>query len=133
MKIRVVLQVIGLLQVFVGLTMLLPLMVGLAFGEPQWRSLAEAMAICLAAGLAMWLLNRNQGEIRVREGFGIVALGWLVTAGLGALPFMFAGSIPSFTDAYFETLSGYTTTGASILTEIESLPKSMLFWRSLTH
>ncbi len=132
MKLRVVLQVIGLLQVFVGLSLALPLGVGLIFGEPAAADLAWSMLATLAFGWALWFFNRGQGEIRVREGFGIVTLGWLVTAATGTLPFLLSGAIPSFTDAYFEVLSGYTTTGASILTDVEALPQCLLFWRSQT-
>lgn len=132
MRIRVVLHVIGLLQVFVGLTMALPLAVGLAFGEEEAGALFWSMTASVAAGSLMWLANRHQGEIRIREGFGIVGLGWMATSALGALPFLISGVIPSVTDAFFETLSGYTTTGASILTDIEALPQCLLLWRSQT-
>ncbi|MEZ4683816.1 MAG: potassium transporter TrkG [Caldilineaceae bacterium] len=71
--------------------------------------------------------------MRAREGFAIVTFGWLGFSLFGCLPYLFSGTIPSFTDAFFETISGFTTTGATILTEIESLPHGILLWRSLTH
>jgi len=70
---------------------------------------------------------------RVERGFLVVTFGWIFSSLAGALPFVISKSIPSYTDAFFETMSGFTTTGASILTDIESLPHGMLFWRSMTH
>src|SRR5690606_33614274 len=72
-------------------------------------------------------------EVKQREGYLIVSLGWVFMALSGTLPYVFSATIPSFTNAFFETMSGYTTTGATILTDIESMPKSLLLWRSLTH
>ncbi len=133
MRLRVVIQVIGLLQVFTGLSLVLPLAVGLYFKEAAAAPILWSMLITVASGAALWLGNRGQGEIRVREGFGIVTLGWIMTTVTGTLPFMLSGCIPSFTDAFFEVMSGYTTTGASILKDVEALPRCLLFWRSLTH
>jgi len=87
----------------------------------------------LGLGLLLKRLCPKPAELSVREGFLIVALTWVVSSVLGALPFMISGAIPSFTDAFFETMSGFTTTGASILKDVEALPKSLLFWRSTTH
>ncbi|MGH2567832.1 MAG: TrkH family potassium uptake protein [Bacteroidota bacterium] len=79
-------------------------------------------------------MKRMQGEeLRVREGFAVVTFGWMIVPLFGSLPFLLSGAIPSFTDAYFETISGFTTTGASILTDVEKLPHGLLYWRSLTH
>ncbi|MFH1068607.1 MAG: TrkH family potassium uptake protein [Candidatus Glassbacteria bacterium] len=133
MKIKLVLYVIGLLQVFVGLTMLLPVACAVYYAEPALRALLWSMAITVGSGLALALFTRQETDIRVREGFAIVTFGWVVTAAFGSLPFLLTGSITSFTDAYFETLSGFTTTGASILSDVEALPRSVLLWRSLTH
>ncbi|MEA2062718.1 MAG: TrkH family potassium uptake protein [Gemmatimonadota bacterium] len=132
MNIRLVLHIVGLLQIFLGLTMLLPLGWAWYFGEPVLEPILEAMGVTIGAGALLFLLTRNGGEIRVREGFGIVTLGWATTAAFGSLPFLFSGTIPGITDAYFETLSGFTTTGASILTQIESMPRALLLWRSQT-
>ncbi|OGU53165.1 MAG: potassium transporter, partial [Ignavibacteria bacterium GWC2_36_12] len=86
-------------------------------------------------GFMLWFLTRKNDnrEIKKREGYLIVSLGWIVMSLFGTLPFIIYGSIPSFTDAFFETMSGFTTTGASILTDIEALPHGLLFWRSMTH
>lgn len=86
------------------------------------------------AGLLLLLLNRSEHkpELNKRDGYVIVALGWVVMSIFGAIPFVIHGSIPSYTDAFFETMSGFTTTGASILNDIESLPHGLLYWRSIT-
>ncbi|MCK5248910.1 MAG: TrkH family potassium uptake protein, partial [Spirochaetaceae bacterium] len=77
--------------------------------------------------------NGTKHHLRTREGFLMVTAGWITASAAGAIPYVLSGAIPSFTDAFFESMSGFTTTGASILTAIESLPRSILFWRSLTH
>ena len=87
-------------------------------------------------GSLLHLLTRDQGEgveIKRKEAFFLVTLSWVFISLIGSLPYVFSDTIPSFTDALFESVSGFTTTGSSILTDIESLPKSILFWRSLTH
>ncbi len=96
-------------------------------------------AILLAAGatliasLAMYFLTSKEGEANHKEGILITTLGWILAAGFGALPFYFYGTFPTYTDCYFEAMSGFTTTGASVLAEIEKQPAGILFWRSLTH
>ena len=79
------------------------------------------------------LFTRSKSELSIRDGFLVVGFGWFMMALVGAFPYYFSGAIPSFTDAFFESMSGFTTTGASILTEIEALPKALLFWRAFTH
>lgn len=96
-------------------------------------------AILLAAGatlvatLAMYFLTSKEGEATHREGILVATLGWILAAGFGALPFYFYGTFPTYTDCYFEAMSGFTTTGASVLADIEAQPAGILFWRSLTH
>ena len=90
--------------------------------------------ITLSAGGIIWFFTRNAiRNIGKREGYIIVSFSWIVISLFGTLPYLFSEAIPSFTDAFFETMSGFTTTGASILTDIESLPKGILFWRAMTH
>lgn len=84
-------------------------------------------------GFVMLLTKKHKKEINKREGYVIVTFGWIFMSLVGTLPYIFTGAIPSFTNAFFETMSGYTTTGASILNDIESIPKGVLFWRSTTH
>jgi trk system potassium uptake protein len=92
-----------------------------------------AAAATLAASLAMYYLTSKAGEANHREGILITTMGWILAAGFGALPFYFYGTFPTYTDCYFEAMSGFTTTGASVLAEIEKQPAGILFWRSLTH
>ncbi len=93
---------------------------------------ASGVALLLG-GAIMWITKNHHKEIQKREGYIIVAFGWIFMALIGTLPYIFTNTIPHFTDAFFETMSGYTTTGASILSDIEAMPKGILFWRSITH
>ncbi len=91
-------------------------------------------SIALLIGILGWIFTNSANKsVSKKEGYLIVAFSWIVISFFGSLPFYLSGYFPSFTDAFFETISGFTTTGASILTDIESLPKGLLFWRSLTH
>lgn len=117
-----------------ALLLLLPL--GVAFyyhesGTPL--TFLITAVLLLGLGLLMGVKKPRHRRIYAREGFVIVAVSWIMISVFGALPFLFAGAIPNPIDAFFETVSGFTTTGATILTEIESMPKSLLFWRSFTH
>jgi trk system potassium uptake protein TrkH len=98
------------------------------FGSPLLSA-----SITLIAGLALFASCKSRKDLSVREGFAIVTFGWTFYALFGALPFLFSGAIPSPLDAVFETMSGFTTTGSTILTDIEILPESVLLWRALTH
>ncbi len=134
MRIRPLLSVLGFLLVAVGLAMLTSLGFALHFHEEISPILWSAVcSIGFGSVMLVFFRKDTAEELGLREGFAIVTLGWIITPLFGSLPFMISGAIPSFTDAYFETISGFTTTGASILTDIESLPKWLLYWRSLTH
>jgi len=122
----------GLLFILSG-SFLFPLLFSIFFRDGFHFLFAFQMVGMLGLGLLLKRLCPKPAELSVREGFLTVALTWVVSSLLGALPFMISGTIPSFTDAFFETMSGYTTTGASILTDIEALPRSLLVWRSTTH
>jgi trk system potassium uptake protein TrkH len=91
--------------------------------------------VILIIGWSLWLMNRklDQNSIGKREGYIIVSAAWVIISLFGAIPFVLSGTTPSYTDAFFETMSGFTTTGASIFTDIEALPAGILFWRSMTH
>ena len=131
MNLRAVVRVLGLLLVATSAAMVLPLVVSLAHGEEHWRWFGLCMLIGGGVGgLLGWLL-RGRDELRSRDGFLIVSLGWLAIGLFGALPFWFSGQIPSFTDAAFESISGFTTTGASILTDIEGLDRGPALWRCM--
>jgi Trk-type K+ transport systems, membrane components len=131
---RRVLRLIGVVVFFVGLSMALALLVSVIYKEPSTWDLAVSMAITCGSGLGgrpaheRW---RRGTHLSQRDGVAIVTLGWFVAGAVGALPFLVSGSIGNFTDAYFEAVSGFTTTGASILSDIEKLPKGILMWRSI--
>ncbi|MAT54869.1 MAG: potassium transporter [Saprospirales bacterium] len=128
-----ILRIHGVLLALLGGMMLLPLPFSFYFGSgDHWPILGSAL-ICIALGALIFFSVRNaEKKIARRDGFLIVASGWLAMVSFGTLPYLLSGAIPSFTDAFFETMSGMTTTGASILTDIEAQPEGILFWRSLT-
>jgi trk system potassium uptake protein TrkH len=133
MKFRLVFRIIGFLLLFLGAVLLIPMAVSLIYGESDWLQFLQSSGICGAVGGAAFLLKQSRGEVRPKEGFAVVTFGWIALSAFGALPFYMSGAIPSYTDAFFETISGLTTTGASILTDIEVLSHGMLFWRNLTN
>ncbi len=133
MNYKMVLKTVGRLLWAEAALLCLPLFVSLYYYENLFHIYLIVMGLLLVAGAIMNLPNPEKRTIYAREGFVIVSLSWILLSFFGALPFVFSGAIPSIVDAIFETVSGFTTTGASILTEIESLPKSILFWRSFTH
>ncbi len=113
--------------------MLLPLPFSLYYGGGDTLPLSISAGITTIVGALAFFLFKTKQEVRPKEGFMIVALGWIVFSAFGSLPYILGNYIPSFTDAFFETMSGFTTTGATILTDIEALPEGILFWRSFTH
>jgi trk system potassium uptake protein TrkH len=124
-------RVLGLLILATGSAMVVPLLVSLGYGETHWRWFAICLlASCGVGALVAWLC-RGSAELRNRDGFLIVTLGWLCVGFVGAMPFWFSGQIPSFTDAMFESVSGFTTTGASILDNVEVLGRGPALWRCL--
>lgn len=113
--------------------MLLPILTGIIYKESAlWAFVIDGIICMLLGVLLTWKKPKHQ-HFYIREGFVTVALSWMVLSVMGAIPFMITGTIPNFIDALFETVSGFTTTGASILPEVESLPRCVLFWRSFTH
>ncbi len=133
MQYHLVIHILGFLLIFLAAAMLLPIPFSMYYGEGDVMYFVIAAALTLAAGFLSYKLTRLDREVRAREGFAIVTLGWVLFSLFGCLPFFLSGHIPSFTDAYFETMSGFTTTGATILVDIERLPHGLLFWRSFTH
>lgn len=132
-NIKVVLKVISFLLILDGLGMLLGIPFSLYYGDNDWNALLFTGTGIIAVGIVLFLLtHEDKFEVKKRESFIIVGIGWIVMSLFGALPFVVHGSIPSYTDAFFETMSGFTTTGASILNDIEAMPHGLLFWRSLT-
>jgi trk system potassium uptake protein TrkH len=112
--------------------LLLPTLVSAIYGESVLPFLIT-IGIILAIAIPAQLIKPRTRRIYAREGFVCVASSWILLSLFGALPFIFSGAIPNYIDALFETVSGFTTTGASILSEVESLPRGILFWRSFTH
>lgn len=133
MNIKMVLNTVGQLLRVEAMLMLLPLAVSFYYNENTSAVYGIVMALLLIVSTIFTLPKLTSKRIYAREGFIIVALSWVFISFFGALPFVLSGAIPSMVDAFFETVSGFTTTGATILSEIESLPKSILFWRSFTH
>jgi trk system potassium uptake protein TrkH len=134
MNIKIIFRVIGLLMFVEGAFMLLPLIISILYGENDTMGFALSSGINLLVGaLIIWLTRNASRDIGKREGFIIVSLVWVIFSALGSLPYIFTGAIPSYTDAFFETMSGFSTTGSTILNDIESLTHGILFWRSLTH
>lgn len=131
MNFRVVLFALGSLLVLMGLTMGTSLIPSIWLGDGAWVGLTAASATTVVVGLGLRRF-RTDGELGLREGFAVAAFGWFVAGIFGSLPYLFTGEIPNLVDAYFESVSGLTTTGATILTEIEGVAKGVLFWRSLS-
>ena len=126
--------IIGWILNFEAAFMSLSFVVGLIYREKSAWAIFATMLLCLVIGVPMVLLKRpKQAVFYAKDGFVSVGLSWVVLSVMGALPFVISGSIPHPVDALFETVSGFTTTGSSILSDVEALPKCMLFWRSFTH
>jgi len=133
MHFRSIAYVIGTLLIVTSIAMLFPIVVSLIYQEGDLNALFISAAVALAMGLPLWWFTPSNYELSFRDAVLIAVFGWVIISAVSALPFMIHGSIPSFTDAFFEMMSGYTTTGATILNDIESLPHGLLFWRSETH
>ena len=134
MNFRTVFRLVGVLIVFIGLSMSFSLFWSIYYGDSDVWALLLSMGICLVCGGIFYAFGfGSQAPVLRREGMAVVGLGWLLAAFFGSLPFYLSGAIPHFADAYFETMSGFTTTGSSVLVNIEQLPKGVMFWRSFTH
>jgi trk system potassium uptake protein TrkH len=136
LRLSYLLNIIGALLVGIGLTMLIPLGFSLYYRDAGMIPLIQSSLVTIITGFLLYLcfLGRESvSTISHREGMAITALGWLAAGMFGALPFYFGGVFTHPVDCLFESVSGFTTTGASVLTDIESVPKGLLFWRSLTH
>ena len=132
MRWRYIFNIIGVLVFFFGLTMMIPLLVGLYYHDSSVYPLLKSLGITVAVGLGCYIVFKS-GRAEVisqREGMAIVSIGWTAVGLFGALPFYFTSGFESFADAVFESVSGFTTTGASVLTNIEAVSEGLLFWRS---
>ncbi len=130
---RMIAYILGILLLCEAGLMLFPTVVSLVYGEAVLKSFLVTIGLLVAVGLTLVAMKPKNKTIYARHGLVIVALGWILMSLFGALPFYFSGEIPNYLNALFEAVSGFTTTGASILTDVEALSKSMLFWRSFTH
>ena len=132
---KLVLRIIGFLLMIEGFFMFLAIPFSLFYHEASYLSLLYSGLITSGIGSSFFFFLRKHTNktIGKREGYLIVTFTWIITSFFGALPFILSGAIPNLTNAFFETISGFTTTGASILSDIEAVPKGILFWRSLTH
>lgn len=132
---KIIANVVGKIVLVEALLMALPALVSIFYGETDilWSFLVTITAALAIGSLLTWLPQPKDTVIYAKEGFVIVSLAWIGLSLIGALPFWLTGEIPSFVDAFFETVSGFTTTGASILTDVEGMSRGLLFWRSETH
>ncbi len=135
MNFKPVFHVIAWLLGVVGLLMGACGLVSFSYGEPAqaWMALGQSAGGTLAVAVVLWILTRNDQELSRRDGLGVVTFGWLFASIAGAVPYMLSGTIASPIAALFETVSGLTTTGASVIPILESVPKGILLWRALTH
>ena len=131
---KIISHLMGLLFVVNGGFILLSSMVSWYYADGVLGEMILAGTVALLLGGIIMVVTKNhRKEIQKRDGYIIVTFGWIFMALIGTLPYLFTGAIPNFTNAFFETMSGYTTTGASILQDIEAVPRGVLFWRSITH
>ena len=134
MNYKMVLYTMGRVVLLEAAFLVLPMAVSLLYGERCAVSFGLTILVALAVGFLLTFLCRgSHGTSSIKDGFMIVALTWIMLSAIGALPFLFSREIPSYVDAFFETVSGFTTTGATILTDVEALSRGMIFWRSFTH
>ncbi len=133
MNTKLVLKLNGYILLFDVFAMVLPLVVAGVYKESAGMAFFPVMALCLAIALPLIRMKPKKKDLFAREGLATVALAWVVMSFVGGLPFFFSREIPNLIDCFFESSSGFTTTGATILTNIEGMSKCMLFWRSFTH
>ena len=115
MQIQLVVHILGFLLIFLAGSMLLPIPFSIYYGDGHFQYFLISASITFVTGFLFFKLTKRKRDLRAREGFGIVTLGWIFFSLFGCLPFLLSGGIPTLTDAFFETMSGFTTTGATIL------------------
>src|SRR6056297_2821061 len=140
---RLVTGIMGSFILFLGCTLMLPVLIAVIYGEPSWHAFLVTGIGAIVLGCALFYQFRPKEELRMREAFLVVSLTWFVGSLIGAFPFLLSGTLETYTDSVFETMSGFSTTGATIFNGvtsdgiqnpmIEDLDKSILFWRSFTH
>ncbi|NLY49605.1 MAG: TrkH family potassium uptake protein, partial [Firmicutes bacterium] len=133
MNLRFILKNLGLILLCEGALMAPSLGIALCLSESDAPAFFLTMVITLAVGFMLSHVRCTNTRLSGREGFATASLAWLLVATFGALPFLFSGTLTTFSDAFFEAMSGFTTTGATVLADLESLPHGLLFWRSFAH
>ncbi len=133
MNFPMIIYILGWILNFEAFFLIIPLAASIGYGENTLFPLLLTIGICIVIGLPITLRKPKESTLHSRDGYVIVSLSWIVLSAFGALPFVFSGAIPNYIDALFETVSGFTTTGATILSDVEAVPKSLLLWRSFTH
>ncbi len=132
MNVTLTLRILGALLLFLAIALLFPVPFSWIYDDGASGAFILAAIISAGCGGILFSQCRSEKDLSLREGFAIVTFGWTFFALFGALPYVFSGAIPSYLNAFFETMSGFTTTGSTILTDIEAMPPSLLLWRSLT-
>ena len=134
MNFRMIKQTLGYLLLFEAAFLLVPMITAAVYQELEFFAFLITSLISVSCGILLVRFGKPKNKLLfARDGFAIVSASWVLISLFGALPFVFSGAIPNFIDALFETVSGFTTTGASILADVESLPRSIIMWRSFTH
>ena len=133
MNYRMIFGNLGTVLCIEAALMTLASIVSAIYGQDDVYAFLISIAILIVVGFLLHLLKPKDGQMYARDGFATVALSWLFISLFGALPYFISGAIPTPIDAFFESVSGFSTTGATVLTDIESLPRGILFWRSFTH
>ncbi|MEE8328956.1 MAG: potassium transporter TrkG, partial [Thermodesulfovibrionia bacterium] len=134
MNIAIVLNLVSIVLIFSSVFMLLPVMVSVIYRGQDLQALFISFLLTLFSGILLYFVTKSQKtiELKHRDGFAVVTLGWLAMSFFGSLPYLLSGTAESFTYAYFESMAGFTTTGASVFDNLEGMPKGILIWRSLT-
>ena len=132
MNFRLILNIMGYTLWVEAGCLLLPLLVSAGYGEACWEPFLWTLGLCSLCGLILTRIPARKNRLQGRDGYTVVAMAWIVLCLFGAVPYVLSGAVPHYADALFETASGLTTTGATILTDVEAMPRGILFWRALT-
>ncbi len=133
MNLRLIGKTLGTAWIFEAFAMALSAVVSLIYREASGVYFLYTIALLLAGGIPLFLIKVQKKAFYAKDGFAAVAFVWVTMSGFGALPFLFSGELATFTDALFESISGFTTTGASLLPNVEGMPRGLLFWRAFSH
>jgi len=133
MNYRIIGKTLGIILMTEALLMIPSFLISIYHNQEDKYPFLFCILLTGAVGFILYKLKTEKKAIRIKEGLAIASFGWIALSIFGALPFVFSGSIPSYIDALFETISGFTTTGATLVNNVEALPKGILFWRSFTH